>query len=130
MKKTIILSAIALSLTLSTSHAKTNLENVTGYENLTFVESSPFHMSIVKGDLETVEKLIKLGADVNRKWNGLTPAMYAAKFNRTSILEVLIANGANLKSKCDKGHTAAEYAELSNATEAQSVIENELKRKK
>lgn len=130
MKKTIVLSAIALSLSLASVNAKTNFETLTDFDSVTLFETSPFHMSIVKGDLETVQKLIKLGADVNKKWNGLTPAMYAAKFNRVDILEVLINNGANLKSKCDKGHTAAEYAELSNAAEAQSVIENELKRKK
>ncbi len=130
MKKTIVLTAIALSLTLATSNAATNLETETSYDNITIVEASPFHMSIVKGDIETVQKLIDLGADVNKKWNGLTPAMYAAKFNRADILQVLIDNGANLKSKCDKGHTAAEYAEMSNASDAQTVIKTELKRKK
>ena len=128
MKKTIVLSALALCFSVTAINAKTNLK--TANNNLVIVETSPFHMSIVKGDLQTVEKLIELGADVNRKWNGMTPAMYAAKFNRVEILEVLIANGANLKSKCDKGHTASEYAKLSNATEAQSIINKELKKKK
>ncbi|WP_104735601.1 ankyrin repeat domain-containing protein [Hanstruepera ponticola] len=128
MKKTIVLSAMALCFSATAIHAETNLE--TAQNSIAIVETSPFHMSIVKGDTETVQKLIDLGADVNKKWNGLTPAMYAAKFNRAEILEVLIANGANLKSKCDKGHTAAEYAEMSNAADAQSVIKAELKKKK
>jgi ankyrin repeat protein len=83
-------------------------------------------MSIVKGDVETVQKLIELGADVNEKWNGLTPAMYAAQFNRSEVLVILINNGANLKTKSDKGQTALEYAELSNAQDAQVVIVEQL----
>lgn len=129
MKKTIGLSIIALCFSVALVNAKpTNkLENTTN--KVVVLESSPFHLSIVKGDLETVKKLIELGADVNKKWNGLTPAMYAAKFNRTEVLSVLIENGANLKSKCDKGHTALEYAEMSNAQDAKSVIQNEMKKK-
>ncbi|WP_250433041.1 ankyrin repeat domain-containing protein [Hanstruepera flava] len=129
MKKTIILSAIALSCSFTAINAE-NVNELTNSAIETAVkEKSPFHMSIVKGDVETVQKLIELGADVNEKWNGLTPAMYAAKYNRTDVLVVLIDNGANLKTKCDKGHTALEYAELSNAKDAKNVIKKELKKK-
>lgn len=129
MKKTIILSAIALSCSFTAINAE-NVNELTNSAIETAVkEKSPFHMSIVKGDVETVQKLIELGADVNEKWNGLTPAMYAAKYNRTNVLAVLIDNGANLKTKCAKGHTALEYAELSNAKDAQYVIKKELKKK-
>jgi ankyrin repeat protein len=129
MKKTIVLSAIALCFSVATINAETtnNFENTT--DKVEVLDSSPFHLSIVKGDLETVKKLIELGADVNEKWNGLTPAMYAAKFNRTDVLNVLIESGANLKTKCDKGHTALEYAEMSNAQDTKSVIKKELKKK-
>lgn len=127
MKKTIILSALALCCSLVAVDAKT--ENTNSYSTLAIGESSPFHMSIVKGDIATVKKLINLGTDVNKKWNGLTPVMYAAKYNRTEILELLIDNGANLKAKCDKGHTAIEYAELSHADAAKSIIEKELEKK-
>ena len=87
-------------------------------------------MSIAKGDFETVVKLINLGTDVNQKSNGMTPAMYAAKFNRCEILKLLINNGAQLKVKSDKGMTAKKYAELSNAKEAKAIIENALKASK
>ncbi|MEL4307859.1 ankyrin repeat domain-containing protein [Joostella sp. CR20] len=88
---------------------------------------SPFCMSIVKGDFDTVKKLIDLGADVNEKSNGLTPAMYAAKFNRVDILELLINNEANVKAKCsEKGFTAMDYAKLSNAHDAIGVLEKAL----
>jgi ankyrin repeat protein len=129
MKKTIILSAIALSCSLVTVNAENVNELTNSPYETAMSETSPFHMSIVKGDVETVQKLIELGADVNEKWNGLTPAMYAAKFNRTEVLIILINNGANLKTKSDKGQTALEYAELSNAQDAQVVIVEELEKK-
>ncbi|WP_335966022.1 ankyrin repeat domain-containing protein [Galbibacter sp. PAP.153] len=123
----------ALLLTIGVTFANTS-KNEKDFETNTLVSSiavtpnvSPFCMSIVKGDYETVKKLIDLGADVNAKSNGMTPAMYAAKFNRVDILELLIAKDANLKAKCSKkGLTALEYAELSNATDAIAVLKKAL----
>lgn len=85
-------------------------------------------MAIVKGDLETVKKMIELGADINQKSIGMTPAMYAAKFNKVDILNLLISKGANLKARSDVGYTAKKYAEISNAFDAKIVIENTLNR--
>jgi len=88
---------------------------------------SPFCMAIVKGDFETVKKLIDMGADVNAKSNGLTPLMYAAKYNRIEILNLLIEKGVNLKAKdSKKGYTALKFAELSNATEAKKILKKAL----
>jgi len=129
MKKTIIISAIALSFTFGTLNANPLVENENSIITELTIKASPFHLSIVKGDFETVKKLIDLGSDVNEKWNGLTPVMYAAKFNRTEILKLLITKGANLKTKCSKGYTAIEYAELSNAQAAKDIIEIELEKK-
>lgn len=129
MKKTIIISAIALGFTFTTLHAATINNTNSIHPEKTVVEVSPFHLSIVKGDISTVKILIDLGSDIDKKWNGLTPAMYAAKYNRADILELLIAKGADLKVKCDKGHTALEYAEMSNALDTKSILEKELKRK-
>jgi len=125
MKKTIIITAIALGFTLTTLNAKTLSEtSTTSLVVKGTSDVSPFCMSIVKGDLETVKKLIELGADVNSKSNGLTPAMYAAKFNRVDILKFLVEQGAKLDKKSDKGFTALKYAELSNAKEAQAYIKS------
>lgn len=125
MKKTIIISAMAVCLSFVNVNAKSSSESFNNTTVTTF-KVSAFCLSVVKGDFDTVKKLIDLGTDVNSKSNGMTPAMYAAKFNRTEILELLIANGANLKVKSDQGWTAKKYAELSNANEAVSVIENAL----
>ena len=80
-------------------------------------------MSIVKGDIETVKKLIELGVNINEKSNGMTPAMYAARFNKVEILKLLVKHGADLKIKSDKGNKVEKYAELSNAKEALVYLE-------
>lgn len=125
MKKTIIISAIALGFAFTASNANTSVETAQFSTNIkSKVDISPFCMSIVKGDLDTVKKLINLGADVNSKSNGMTPAMYAAKYNRVDILELLVAEGAELKKKSEKGLTAMEYAKQSNAKDAVAYLKN------
>ena len=54
---------------------------------------------------------------------GKTPAMYAARYNKSEVLELLIQQGADLSIKSDKERfTAKKFAELSNAKEALNVI--------
>lgn len=112
------------------ANANFSIEHHSSSEKLSTVKVtnvSPFCMAIVKGDFETVKKLIDMGADINAKSNGLTPLMYAAKYNRIEILNLLIEKGVNLKAKdSKKGFTALKFAELSNATEAKKVLEKAL----
>ena len=125
MKKTIIVTAIAFCLAFTTSNANSEIN----YENeTTAVKSnvSPFCLAIAKGDFDTVRKLVELGSDVNEKSDGMTPAMYAARYNRVDILKLLISKGAKLKVKSDRGLTAKDFAVISNATEVVSLIENAL----
>ena len=91
-------------------------------------EVNPFCKAIMTGDIDMVKKLIDLGEDVNQKSLGMTPAIYAARYNKAEILELLIDSGANLKTKSDKGYTAKKYAEMSNATAALEVIETAMKK--
>ncbi len=126
MKKSIIITAIALCFSITALNAKTDVNLLNNSEIEFVTKINPFCMAIVKGDLETVQKMIALGADINEKSIGLTPAMYAAKFNKVDILKILISRGANLKAKSDVGYTAKKYAELSNALDAKTVLENAL----
>lgn len=124
MKKTVIITAIALGLSFVTLNATNSVSNSSDLEFVKPTPSvSPFCMSIVKGDIETVKKLIELGEDVNEKSNGMTPAMYAARFNKVEILKLLVEKGADLKEKSEQGFRAIKYAELSNATEALTYLE-------
>ena len=130
MKKTFIISALALCFSIVTVNAKTIDTAVTNYETTAYFKVSPFCVSIAKGDIDTVKKLINLGADINERSNGMTPVMYAAKFNRADILELLISKGAKLKAKSDKGMTALKYAELHKAKDAHAIIKDALTKKK
>ncbi|WP_460217981.1 ankyrin repeat domain-containing protein [Psychroserpens sp. MEBiC05023] len=126
MKKSAVIIAIALGFSFTSLHATTETStSSTNYEVTAVAKGAvnPFCMSIVKGDLETVTKLIALGQDVNKKSNGLTPAMYAAKFNRVEILKLLVEKGAKLQVRSEKGMTAEQYAKLSNAKDILAYIE-------
>ena len=125
MRKTVFIIAVAMGLTAPYSYA-TN-RTLTSNHSLEVTkqsEISPFCMSIVKGDFETVKKLIGLGVDINGESLGLTPAMYAAKFNKVEILKFLVEHGADLKKKSDKGFTAKRYAQLSNAQDALEYLKS------
>ncbi len=125
MKKSVILVAIAMAFSVTTLNAKNVISKVSTYEVATKkVTVSPFCMSIVKGDIETVQKLIDLGVNVNKTSNGLTPAMYAAKYNRLDILKLLVENGAKLKIKSPKGLTAEKMAKAANAKDTLAYLQS------
>ena len=84
-------------------------------------------LAISNGEVEVVKKFIKYGADVNERTNGMTPLMYAARYNQTEIIKLLISNGADVKAKCKNGLTALKYAEISNATEAAELLRSSMK---
>ena len=69
-----------------------------------------------------VKTLIKQGADVNAKSNGLCPIHYAAKYNRVELIKVLITAGADVHKPCDLGYSALKHAEKTNATEAAQFL--------
>ncbi|WP_411030344.1 ankyrin repeat domain-containing protein [Spongiimicrobium sp. 3-5] len=126
MRKTILTVAAAFMLVVTSVSAENKIDLNDNTSATIMVESfeiNSFCKAIIKGDLETVQKLISLGEDVNKKSLGMTPAMFAARYNKAEILELLIKSGANLRTKSDDGHTAKKYAELSNAVDALAVIE-------
>ena len=128
MKKTILRIAVAISFAATGIYAnETSKELKFEVENSINLELSSFCKAIMKGDIETVQKLIDLGEDVNKKSLGMTPAHFAARYNKAEILGVLIENGANLKARCDKGYTVKKHAELSNAMGALKVIKVAMK---
>ncbi|WP_396633642.1 ankyrin repeat domain-containing protein [Maribacter sp. R86514] len=124
MKKVILtLSMVALTMGTTVMAAeKTRNASSSTTELVKKAEISSFCKAVINGDLETVSRLIDLGEDVNQKSLGMTPAMFAARYNKVAVLEMLINNGADLKIQSRQGHTAKRYAELSNAKEALEVI--------
>ncbi|MAO08368.1 MAG: hypothetical protein CL596_06620 [Alteromonas sp.] len=124
MKKTslilaLILSCFAISLQAATEIPSSNEVKISKNKNVT-----PLCLAISKGDVDGVKKLIELGVDIEKKSNGLEPIHYAARYNQVEIMKALVEGGANIHSKCDKGHTALDYAKLSNATDAIQYIKS------
>ncbi|WP_437371974.1 ankyrin repeat domain-containing protein [Maribacter litoralis] len=126
MKKVILtLAMVALTIgsTVMAAENTNRIASTTTSELIKKADISSFCKAVIKGDVQTVKRLIDLGEDVNQKSMGMTPAMFAARYNKVDILDVLISNGADLDMKSNQGYTAKRYAELSNATEALELIE-------
>jgi len=125
MRKTILIAATACLLMVSGVYAenRTTNESTETILNVKDLAISSFCKAILQGDIDTVKSLIELGEDVNQKSLDMTPAMFAARYNKADILELLIENGADLSIKNDKGYTAKKLAKLSHATEALAVLE-------
>ncbi len=123
MKKTILTMASCM-LMVSGLLAKNRTCNsdFIAIENVAKVELNAFCKAIMKGDINTVKQLIDLGEDVNKKSLGMTPAIFAARYNKAKILKVLIANGADLGKKCNKGWTIEKYAKISNSKEVLAIL--------
>lgn len=127
MKKT-ILTAAACLLMVSGAMAETTSTNfnVTATESVVKVELNTFCKAILQGDIDTVKRLIDLGEDVNEKSLGMTPAIFAARYNKVEILKVLIANNADLTIKCNKGWTIVKHAQLSNAKDVLAILQENI----
>ncbi|SDL98203.1 ankyrin repeat domain-containing protein [Kriegella aquimaris] len=126
MKKKILTAIACCLLTATVVKAESTIEKsklITVTKPVKKLNVSSFCKAILEGDYDTVKRMIELGEDVNQKSLGMTPAIFAARYNKAEILELLIENGANLKIKSDKGFTVKKYAELSNADDALAVIE-------
>ncbi len=130
MKRTILTVAAVILLAVTGTKAKNSMDSY-GFAPPVATSKSgeinSFCKAILKGDIETVKSLIALGENVNQKSLGMTPAIFAARYNRAEILQLLIENGADLNIRSDKGYTAKKQAEISNAKEALAVIESSLK---
>lgn len=125
MKKTIIYLAITLMAFSSFSFASNT--NVIGNQktlNIFNVSPAPLVVAISKGEIETVKQFIESGTKVNKKLNGLTPLMHAARYNKVEIIKYLLQKGADRDIKDDQGFTALNYAEFSNAYEAIAILKS------
>ena len=124
MKKTILtlsLAFMAMGTGLMATEPQSNVKFE--LESVSTVEISSFCKAVMQGDIDTVKRMIELGEDVNQKSLGMTPAMFAARYNKAEVLQMLIDHGANLKVISNQGFSVKKYAELSNATDALAVLE-------
>lgn len=125
MKKTILTAAACLLMVVGFGAGlETSNENLATITMKEIVGINSFCKAIMQGDVDTVKRLIDLGENVNQKSLGMTPAIFAARYNKAKILKILIANGADLSIKSNKGWAIEKYARLSNASEVLEVLKN------
>ena len=130
MKKLFLSLALVSGMAVSAAPLTSNeLVETSNNEVILTLEVNTFCKLITKGDIDAVKSMIKAGTNINQKSVGMTPLMYAARYNRVEIVSLLIANGANLKTKSNRGYTALEYAEMSKANDAYNIISDALNSK-
>ncbi len=129
MKKVFLTIAL---LCIGTSFASLNTEELPNNNNteLRYVDVNTFCKLIREGNYDAVKLMIEKGENINRASTGLTPLMFAARYNRAKIVQLLIDNGAKLNTKSTKrgGHTALKWAELAKADEAIKIIKKAMKK--
>ncbi|SNR17709.1 ankyrin repeat domain-containing protein [Tenacibaculum jejuense] len=128
MKKIILTIALAFCALSTTT---VNATELTDYENITVLaydDVTTFCKLIKEGNYKAVEAMINSGEDINKKSTGLTPLMFAARYNKAKIAKLLIDNGAKLKARSNRGLTALKWAKLAKANETMKVIENAMKK--
>ena len=122
MKKTVIVFGTALAVFANFATASNlKLENKNQIEIL-FDFSSPLHLAVCNGDVETVRKSIEYGADVNKIVRNMTPLMLAARFNNVEIVKILLANGAKPSIENAHGLRALDYARYAKAIESAAIL--------
>ena len=125
MKNLIIYLGITL-FAFSTISVASNTTVIGNQKKLNVFSETPSVLAIAisKGEIETVKQIIESGTKVNKKINGLTPLMYAARYNKVAIIEYLLLKGADRDIKDGQGFTALKHAELSNAYDAIAVLKS------
>ncbi len=119
MKNVLLMAVMILGLSAN-ANVITNNENLMTKTEVT--ETDAFCTLIQNGEYLAVKSMIDAGTDVNRKSKGLTPLMYAARQNKVEIVKLLLANGADIKVKSNRGQTALEWAINCKAYATEAVL--------
>ena len=75
--------------------------------------AGPIHTAAKTGDLAGIQAELDKGVDVDEgddSWPGMTPLHYAADEGHTEVVELLIANGADVNAKNENGWTPLHLA--------------------
>ncbi len=81
------------------------------------------HLAVIKGNYDTLLKLINKVVDVNVKAaDGTTPLHYGCSLGRTRCVELLLDNGANIDIQDDGGYTPLATAAYSGNPEIVKLL--------
>jgi ankyrin repeat protein len=88
------------------------------------------NLSVAKGDIEAVRRLVNAGANVNNRsktyfYNGMTPLMIAAHKGHANVIRYLLSKGANARARQTQNNprTALIYAvEKGNINSVRALI--------
>ncbi|MBP8066568.1 MAG: ankyrin repeat domain-containing protein [Flavobacterium sp.] len=124
MKKTISLLGLALVATTNVALASNVATTTSNKIGIVQYDATPLCVAISKGDVATVKKFIEYGMDVNERKNGMTPLMFAARYNNAEIAKILLENGADISAKDNNDFTALKHAEAGKATQVIEVLKS------
>lgn len=123
MKNLIIYLGITLIALSSVSFASTTSKiGEQKMLNRVYKASETLPIAISKGEIDIVKNYIENGTNVNKKFNGMTSLMYAARYNKVEIIKYLLEKGAKRDIKDNQGFTALKHAELSSAFDAIALL--------
>ena len=122
MKKTVIVLGTALFLYANSATASNQKLTVKNLTEISTYLSSPLHVAICKGDVESVRKIIEYGADVNKIIRNMTPLMLAARYNHVEIVKILLAKGALPSIENEHGLRALDYARYAKSEESAALL--------
>jgi len=132
MKKSIIAFGILFSVLATSVSASTGPgSNSSKDKNLKITKTAiknlaPLSIAVVKGNYEMTQKFLEFGSDINQQSGtmGMTPLMYAARYNKVELLQLLVANGADVDATSKIGVTALKYAKAANAYAAVTYLKS------
>lgn len=81
---------------------------------------TPFTAAITLSNISMVELMLSHGASVNAYSGQFTPILLAAKSCNTELVELLLVNGANPKTKSKSGISGASLAKFNGHKQPQS----------
>jgi len=86
---------------------------------------SPIHYAAIRGDLEIMNSLINVGANIDAlSPNESTPLMYAARYGHIRVVKLLLDKGADLSAVNKQDLTPIDFAKMYNQSEIARGLES------